>query len=338
MGLRRLYALAPRLSLIRVKAPTRNFRYARHIAVTSFPATACSRPTALPVESRLQAAAAFASILIALTKPRLALFSVLTAMTAYIVAAPEISPTLASLAFLATTLAAAGALSLNQWWERRTDALMRRTRQRPLPSAQLSPPVALLWSLFLSFAGILLFASALNLPSAAIAAATILLYGVIYTPLKRRTRWATEIGSLSGALPPLLGAAAASHLGSPHAWTLSAILFFWQMPHFFAIGWMHRADYRAAGFPLLPAIDETGARTAAWSCFYTALAITASLAPCVFGLFGPLYATTAAIGGLGFMRAALQFRAAKETRDVAARRLFLASIVYLPAILIASAI
>ncbi len=335
--MRRLYALRPRHSLIHIKAHARNLRYARHIVVTSLPAIASSPSTALPLALRFHSTLTVVRALFVLTKPRLAFFSILTALVAYATAVEAIVFSHALFTLLGTTFAAAGALSLNQWWERRTDALMRRTRQRPLPAAEISPGFALLWSLSLSLAGILLLALTINLSSAAFAAATILLYGIIYTPLKRRTRWATEVGSLSGALPPLLGCAAAGNLASPHGWSLAAILLFWQMPHFFAIGWRYRADYRAADFPLLPAIDETGARTAAWSCFYAVLTVAASITPCILGLFGPLYAATALIAGLLFLRAAFQFHAATPSRDVAARRLFLASILYLPALLLASA-
>src|SRR5207302_2023285 len=128
-----------------------------------------------------------------------------------------------------------------------------------------------------------------NLPAAVIAAATILIYGVVYTPLKRRSRWATEVGAVSGALPALLGNAAAGHLGARSGVVLTLILLCWQMPHFFAIGWRHRGDYRAAGFRLLPAVDASGARTAAWSLAYTLALVIVSLVPWVQGWLGPCY-------------------------------------------------
>jgi protoheme IX farnesyltransferase len=269
--------------------------------------------------------------LVALTKPQLAFMTVLTAMVAYGTARPAAGSALATL--LGTTLAAAGALSLNQWWERRADAQMQRTRGRPLPQAQVTPAVALAWSLALSFAGVAVLAALVNLTAAAIAALTILIYGLVYTPLKRRTRWATELGAVSGALPPLLGNAAAGDLWAAPGAALAALLLCWQMPHFFAIGWRHRVDYRAAGFKLLPTVDSTGKQTAGWSLFYAALLLPVSLAPWVLGHLGALYGVTAALAGCAFLWRAGQFVAAPGDRDAAARRLFFASILYLPLVL-----
>lgn len=269
--------------------------------------------------------------LIALTKPQLAFMSVLTAMVAYGAARPAAGSALATL--IGTSLAAAGALSFNQWRERRADAQMLRTRGRPLPQARVNPTVALAWSLTLSLAGLSLLAALVNLPAAGIAALTILLYGLVYTPLKRRTRWATELGAVSGALPPLLGNAAAGNLWSAPGVALAAVLLFWQMPHFFAIGWRHRADYRAAGFKLLPAVDATGRRTASWSLLYSALLLPVSLAPWALGHLGAFYGVPTALAGCLFLGCAWQFAVAADDRDPAARRLFFASILYLPLVL-----
>lgn len=273
----------------------------------------------------MQAAAVFA-----LTKPRLAAMSVLTTMTAYATARPSAGPTLATV--VGTTLAAAGALSLNQWWERRSDARMARTRGRPLPVGSIPARAALAWSVAFSVGGVALLGGQVNFAAAALGAATILLYGVVYTPLKRRTRWATEIGSISGALPALLGNAAAGDLAAQPGLVLAAILMFWQMPHFFAIGWRHRDDYRAAGFPLLPAIDVTGARTAAWSLAYVIGLVGVSLAPWGAGWLGGIYGATALGANAWFLHRAWQFLFAAD-RDREARRLFLASIFYLPIVM-----
>lgn len=271
---------------------------------------------------RARAAAVFA-----LTKPRLAAMSVLTTLAAY-ATAPVRAGQSAAWTLVGTTLAAAGALSLNQWWERRTDALMERTRNRPLPQASISPGAALAWSLGFSLVGCVALALFVNLAAASLALATILLYGVVYTPLKRRSRWATEIGSVSGALPALLGNAAAGDLFAPAGLTIMGLLLLWQMPHFFAIGWLHRVDYRAAGFPLLPAIDLSGRRTAAWSLAYTTVLVLLSLVPCALGWFGVLYAVAAVLAGSAFLFRAVLFLTATD-RDRAARRLFLGSLVYL---------
>ncbi len=261
--------------------------------------------------------------------------SVLTALVAYGAARPEPGTALATV--IGTSLAAAGALSLNQWWERRADAVMRRTRGRPLPQAQIPADAALGWSLALSVGGLGVLAELVNLPAAVIAALTILLYGVVYTPLKRHTRWATEIGAISGALPPLLGNAAAGDLWAAPGTALAAVLLCWQMPHFFAIGWRHRADYRAAGFRLLPAVDPTGTRTAAWSLGYAAALLPVSLAPWALGHLGAIYGVTAAVAGAAFLSCAWRFLRDTAQRDPAARRLFFASIIYLPVVIVALA-
>jgi protoheme IX farnesyltransferase len=271
-----------------------------------------------------------ASACFALTKPRLAAMSILSTMTAYATARPGSGPLLATV--IGTTLAAGGALSLNQWWERRTDAMMQRTQGRPLPQAMISPVEALAWSIILSLGGVVLLAAMVNATAAILAAATILIYGVIYTPLKRRTRWATEIGALSGALPALLGNAAAGDIGSRPGLVLTAVLLLWQMPHFFAIGWRHRADYQAAGFPLLPAIDPTGQRTARWSLGYSLGLVIVSLLPWVLGWLGLIYGLIATVSNVWFLRAASAF-VSEVDRDRAARKLFFASIFYLPLVM-----
>jgi len=271
--------------------------------------------------------------LVALTKPQLAIMSVLTAMVAYGTARPSGGPLLALFTLVGTALAAAGALSLNQWWERKADAQMRRTRGRPLPQARLTPPVALIWSLALSVAGVGWLASLVTVSAAVVAALTILLYGLVYTPLKRRTVWATEVGAISGALPALLGNAAAGQLWAAPGVALTAVLLCWQMPHFFAIGWWHRADYRSAGFRVRPAVDVSGQNTARWSLFYAALLLPISLAPWVLGTLGAVYGIPATVAGGAFLGCAWQFAIAPGDREAAARRLFFASIIYLPILL-----
>jgi protoheme IX farnesyltransferase len=267
-----------------------------------------------------------------LAKPRLAAMSVLTTLVAYATARPAGDTTGATIA--GTTLAAAGALSLNQWWERSSDAVMQRTKSRPLPRAILSPGTALAWSVSWSIAGVALLAFSVNAAAAVVAAATILVYGLVYTPLKRRTRWATEIGAISGALPALLGNAAAGDLAARPGLVLTAILLFWQMPHFFAIGWKHRADYRAAGFPLLPAVDRSGRRTAHWSFGYTIVLVGVSVAPWTLGWLDAAYGTVVAAAGGWLAWRAWSFVRATD-RDAAARRLFLGTLIYLPLVMAA---
>lgn len=276
-----------------------------------------------------------ARALFQLCKPRLAFFSILSALAAYASVPGGAGWLHLILSATGITLAAGGALSLNQWWERAIDAKMQRTADRPLPRGQVSSQAALIWCLALSISSLILLGLGVNLLSASLAAVTIILYGLVYTPLKRRTRWATEIGSISGALPPLLGAAAAGQVNTPVAWTLAAILLFWQMPHFYGIGWMYRTDYRKAGFPLLPAIDPDGSRTANWSLGYTLGLGIVSLLPWFLGWFSALYGVVALPAFAFILWRTLQFRNAQDNRDPAARKMFLATVLYLPPILIA---
>ncbi len=272
-------------------------------------------------------------VLLELTKPRLACFSILSGMAGYAVATAEGGWPRVLAAFVGISLAAGGALSLNQWWERDTDALMRRTAKRPLPSGRISATGALAWTLALSLGGVGWLAWTTDLLAAALAAAIIVMYGLVYTPLKRRSRWATEVGSLSGALPPILGAAAAGNVQAVGAWILAGIILFWQMPHFFAIGWMYRVDYRAARFPLLPATDGRGQRTAAWSFGYTLALVLVSLVPAFLGVTGPVYGVVATGGAVAMLVTSLRFLCDAPDRDRRARHLFLATLVYLPPVM-----
>ena len=241
----------------------------------------------------------------------------------------------ATLVFAGIALSAGGALSLNQWWERKTDAMMRRTAGRPLPQGRVSPGLALAWSLCLSAGGVVSLHGFANGAAASLALATIVIYGLVYTPLKRRTRWATEIGSLSGALPPLLGAAAAGDPWSRPAWVLAAVILFWQMPHFFAVGWMYREDYRAAGFPLLPAVDGSGEATAKWSLAHSVMLCAVSVASWALGLAGPVFGVASAIGGTAMLWASWRFWRRAGDRDREGRRLFFTTILYLPPVMVA---
>lgn len=273
--------------------------------------------------------------LIELTKPRLATLSVLTAVAGYAAARP-IWDTVTALALLiGTSLSAAGALALNQWRERTTDALMERTRERPLPAGRISPALALAWSSGLAVSGVLLLALGTTPLAALISAATIVLYVFVYTPLKRHTRWATEVGAIPGALPPLIGFGAAEGSFSALAWLVFGVLLLWQMPHFFAIGWRCRDEYATAGFPLLPVIDHDGRSTANWSLGYSAALLLVSLLPWPLGLTGALYGLGALAAGAGLLWRAAQFRHARHDRDPAARRLFFATLIYLPVVLAA---
>lgn len=302
-----------------------------HIVAASAPVPV---PAARP-NSAQRANTRLAGALWRLTKPGLAAFSVLSAMAAYATAGVATSALQTVVAVIGITLAAGGALSLNQWWESRLDSRMERTRRRPVPAGEISSAGALTWSLLLSYTGVILLLFLVNAAAAALAAATILLYGVVYTPLKRRTRWATEIGSLSGALPPLLGAAAAGNLWSLPAWVLAVLLLFWQMPHFYGIGWMYRDDYRAASFRLLPAIDADGSRTARWALGYTAAFAVLAVLPWQLGWFGAAYGIPASIAALAMLVQAWRFLRPANGAARAARPLFLTSVMILPPLMTA---
>lgn len=275
--------------------------------------------------------ATLAGSLLALTKPRLAFLSVLTTCAGYGAALPEFDPLVFLWMVLGTAFSAGGALGLNQWLERDADARMVRTRDRPLPSGDVSPTLAWVFSSLLAAAGIALLAWGVNLAAAGWSLATVLSYNFAYTPLKYRSRWSTEVGAVSGALPPLIGWAAGGGSG-PLGLILFLVLLFWQMPHFLAVGWVHREDYRRAGMPLLPATDASGARTAWWSLAHTVALLAVSAAPVALGIAGAPYGVVAALLGAGFLALAVRFLAAGD-RLAPARRLFLASLAYLPLLL-----
>lgn len=278
--------------------------------------------------------AASAGALVALTKPKIAFASLVSAVAGFVAAGGASGFLENLLVIFAIALSAGGSLAFNQWWERDTDPHMARTRNRPLPRRTLPPTAALVWSILLSVAGVALLIWCSLPAAAALAAATILVYALIYTPLKRRTRWATEIGAISGALPPVLGAAAAGDPWSSAAWVLAVILLFWQMPHFFSIGWIHRADYRAAGLPLLPAIDPDGRHTALVSLAYAAPLLLALVLPWPLGWFGPIYGIPATVSGLLIVVRAIRFLKAPGDRNFEARRLFLSTVQTLPLIML----
>lgn len=227
-----------------------------------------------------------------------------------------------------TALAAAGAAALNQWWERRLDALMNRTKSRPLPGGRMSPGFALFAGVLLSFSGVMYLARACNALAAWLAALTILLYVLAYTPLKRISTTNTLIGAIPGAIPPMIGwAAARGELGAG-AWSLFVIMFCWQMPHFFSLSWMYRVDYARAGFRMVSNDDESGARSSSQSVLFCMLLLIVSGFPTYVGLTNALYLFCAVGLGSGFVAMAMRFHRHRTAKD--ARNLFLTSIIYLP--------
>ena len=231
----------------------------------------------------------------------------------------------------ATALVAAGAAALNQLLEREYDAKMRRTQDRPLPSGRLQPATVAIFGGVSSVAGLVYLALGVNLLTSVLGAVTLVSYLFIYTPLKRVTWLNTAIGAIPGAFPPLMGWTAARGELSGEGWTLFAILFFWQLPHFFAIAWMYRDEYAKAGFIMLPNVDADGSRTAQQAVSNTFALLAVSICPFVFGMSGKIYLAGALLLGAGFLFCGIQF--ARQLTLARARQLFFASIIYLPLLL-----
>ncbi len=229
---------------------------------------------------------------------------------------------------LGTLLVASGTGTLNQYMERASDASMRRTAQRPLPSGRMSPASALWFGIVLAVAGGALLWLAVNPLSSVLALLTLLTYLLFYTPLKKRTPLCTLVGAFPGAAPPLIGWAAARGSLSMEAWVLYAILFFWQFPHFLAIAWMYREDYSRAGLRMLPERDVEGRFTGREILAFTMALVPVSLVPVFLGQVGAIYFVGALLLGIIFLICGA--RMAHYRTSAVARRLVLASVIYLP--------
>ncbi|MEM7790671.1 MAG: heme o synthase [Verrucomicrobiota bacterium] len=268
-----------------------------------------------------------------LTKPRLSFLSVVTAIIGYLSANPVRDMGVLFSLILGTSLAAGGAAVLNQWLERDADGKMLRTRDRAIAAGRISPTIAFLYGLALSVSGCLLLYFGTNPLAGLLTVATIASYVLLYTPLKLLTTWNTLIGAIPGALPPLIGWAAAEGRITTLGWLLFIILFLWQMPHFFAIAWTHRKDYARGGFVMLSNVDANGRAVSLQSLVFSLALVISSLFPLLLGYASWFYGLVAVGTGYYILRAALAFIQSGE-RDPAARQLFFASIFYLPALLI----
>ena len=269
----------------------------------------------------------------ALTKARLSSLVLITTLVAYLMARrgpldwPELLATL-----VGTALCAFCANALNQVWERDRDALMERTRRRPLPSGHLSRRHAVILALLMLAAGQLILLVGTNLLTAMLALSTVLIYVLIYTPMKPRSSLNTLVGAVCGALPPMLGWTAAAGRLEGGAWLLGLLLFLWQIPHFLALAWLYRDEYARAGFRMLPAIDAAGQLTGALTVLYSLALLPLGVAFAMTGLTGPRFA-------LGFMLlmtvlVVLSVRLWRRLDRRSARQLFLASVIVLPLSLI----
>jgi protoheme IX farnesyltransferase len=267
-----------------------------------------------------------------LTKPRLSLLSVITSMIGYFAARPASDPVKLTLLFVGTSLAAGGVAALNQWMEHDTDAQMKRTADRPIPSGKIPTGSAFVMGWLMCIAALFLLFGWVERLAALFTLLTIVSYLGWYTPAKRRSVWSTEIGAIAGAFPPLIGWSAGEGRVTALGWILFGVLFFWQVPHFMAIAWTYRRDYSAVHFPMLPVRDETGNRVAAWSLINAVALLVVSLLPVYLGLASKAYGIAAALGGAWFVWRAIAFTR-RDTREAMARKLFIASIIYLPVVL-----
>lgn len=266
-----------------------------------------------------------------LTKPRVTSLVLVTTGLGYLLATTSFDLFTLANTIIGTGLVAGAAAAFNQVWERDYDARMRRTQTRALPSGRIPVAASLVFAFVLAVAGTAELIVFVNLLSAALAAATLLLYVLVYTPMKRVSSLATVVGAVPGAIPPMIGWAAAAGRLDPGAWVLFGILFFWQMPHFLAIAWLYRDDYRRAGYPMLPVLESDGGATGRQSAIYAALLLPVSLALSALRVTGWLYFAGAAVAGIAFLAAALTFALHRSVRH--ARLLFFTSIFYLPVLL-----
>ena len=268
-----------------------------------------------------------------LAKPRILLMVLVTTSLGFFLGARGIDSVLQlCLTLLGVGCATGGAAMLNNYLERDLDAKMVRTRSRALPAGLVEPHRALTFGVGLVLFGVLLLAWKVNLLTAFLVLMAGFLYVLVYTPLKRITWLNTSFGAIPGAIPPMAGWVAARGGLDPGAWVLFAILFAWQHPHFYAIAWIFREDYRAAGFKMLPVVQPSGKRMFRQTILFSILLLAVSLLPTVVGVAGKAYFCGALLGGVFMLLVAIRFARERELAD--ARRLLKATILYLPALLL----
>ena len=266
-----------------------------------------------------------------LVKARLTLLVLLTTAVGFYLGSESLDYSALFHVVFGTAAAAAGAAALNQWWERIPDALMRRTKMRPIPAGRMPPLQAVVLGAALSIFGVGYLAIVCNTLSAALTALTIAIYIFAYTPLKRASTANTAVGAIPGAIPPMIGWAAARGNIGAGAWSLFAIVFLWQLPHFFAIAWMYREDYWRAGFRMISSDDRSGERSASQSVFFCILLLVIAGLPAFLGIATFVYLGIELILGGLFIAVAMRFL--RTPTAGAARLLFVTSIVYLPLLL-----
>ncbi|MDD4933882.1 MAG: heme o synthase [Methylacidiphilaceae bacterium] len=298
----------------------------------SLPAATARRAIPAPPSRALPAPIRWWGELAELIKFRLTLLVLLTTLVGYCVGSEHPIDGLRALhAVLGTALVAAAAAILNEVLERRQDAQMTRTQNRPIAAGRVDGSHAAAAALACAVAGVAYLALFANVLAGLVAAATLATYVCLYTPLKLISPWNTWVGAVSGALPPVIGYASAKNAIDGTALFLLTVLFLWQMPHFFAIAWLYRNDYEKAGFRMLVVVDATGRKLTSQTVFFTSLLFLASLWPMVAGTAALPYTIGAAVLGLLFLWAAIRFH--NEPNRATARALFFASIAYLPLLL-----
>jgi heme o synthase len=269
---------------------------------------------------------------VALTKPDVSFLVLITTAAGYYMGARGPVNWMHMLqTVFATMLIAAGTAALNHYIERESDRYMRRTASRPLPSGVLQPVQALVFGIVLSVAGAVALYVVAGWLASALGVATCVGYLFAYTPLKKRTVWATFIGAFPGAIPPMIGWVAATGSLDRGAWLLFGILFLWQFPHFHAIAWMYREDYARAGIQMLPVVDPEGKRTFRQIIWTAVGLIGVSLLPSVVGLAGMMYFFGALVVSLGLLQVCVW--AASMKTNVRAKWLMHATVMHIPVLL-----
>ena len=267
-----------------------------------------------------------------LTKPKITSLVLFTTFAGFYTGIDGLFPFLLLFhTLVGTALMAGGAGAFNMYIERQLDVLMKRTALRPLAAGRLQPASVLIFALTISISGFIYLYFQVNHLTSMLSVIIFAGYLILYTPLKTKTWICTFIGAVPGALPVVLGWAAANNNISYEAWILFAIVFLWQIPHFYAIGWMHREDYRRAGFPLLPAIDHSGRRISRQALLFIALLVLVTFLPYLAGTAGTIYVTGASVAGIAFLSFGLHF--VRSMTTVSAQFLFIASALYLPLLL-----
>jgi protoheme IX farnesyltransferase len=275
---------------------------------------------------------------IALTKPRITWLILMSTGIGYFFGLPSGSfrwmgwPSWLQLltTIVGTALIASGSAALNQWYERESDFKMRRTKTRPIPGGRMLANRALVFGWTLAVVGFLVLWLGVNLLSGMLGLITLISYLFVYTPMKQRSSLSTVVGAIPGAMPPLIGYAAASGELTPQAWVLFAILFVWQFPHFLAIAWMYKDDYSRAGIRMLPVVEPDGKSTSRQIVGYASTLIPVSLFPTLLGMTGKIYVVGALLLGGWFLYVGI--RVAFDRTVIRARQVLLASVIYLPLI------